>query len=59
MATTIERAFELARSGRCRTLVELKARLRREGFDQIEFHLGGKLTKRQLHDLMEGALSAR
>ena len=36
--TPIERAFELAKSGRCRTMVEIVARLKAEGYptDQID-----------------------
>ena len=50
--TTIERAFALARSGECRTLPELKQRLRRENLEAVDSHLAGKLTKAQLIELM-------
>ncbi|MBV9883086.1 MAG: hypothetical protein JO276_08765 [Sphingomonadaceae bacterium] len=50
--TTIERAFELARSGECRTMPELKHRLRREQMESVDMHLGGKLTRTQLTELM-------
>ena len=50
--TTIERAFELARSGECRTMPELKHRLRREQMESVDVHLGGKLTRSQLTELM-------
>ena len=50
--TTIERAFELARSGECRTMPELKQRLRREQMESVDMHLGGKLTRAQLTELM-------
>jgi hypothetical protein len=53
--TTIERAFDLARSGECRTLDELKQRLRRERLESVDFHLAGKLTKSQLIQLMTQA----
>jgi hypothetical protein len=52
---TIERAFQLARSGECRTLDELKRRLRREQCESVDFHLAGKLTKTQLMALMTAA----
>jgi hypothetical protein len=56
MATrTIERAFELARSGECRTMPELKHRLRRERLDSVDSHLAGKLTRSQLIELMTRA----
>ena len=35
----IERAYQLA--GECRSLDELKAMLKREGYASIEAHLGG------------------
>ena len=53
--TTIERAFDLARSGECRTLDELKQRLRRERLESVDFHLAGKHTKSQLVQLMTQA----
>ena len=52
---TIERAFQLARSGECRTLDDLKRRLRRERCESVDFHLAGKLTKAQLTALMAAA----
>jgi hypothetical protein len=54
-STTIERAFELARSGECRTLPELKHRLRRERLESVDSHLAGKLTRTQLTELMARA----
>jgi hypothetical protein len=52
---TIERAYQLAGSGECRTLDELKRRLRRERCESVDFHLAGKLTKAQLAALMAAA----
>jgi hypothetical protein len=52
---TMERAFQLARSGECRTLDELKRRLRAERCESVDFHLAGKLTKAQLTALMAEA----
>jgi len=54
---TIERAFQLARSGECRTLDELKRRLRLERCESVDFHLAGKMTKAQLTALMAAALN--
>ena len=56
---TIERAFALARSGQCRTIGELKSRLRQERFDSIDAHLTGKLIKRQLAEAMATAVTER
>jgi hypothetical protein len=55
-ATVLERAFELARSGRPRRTQEIVAALRREGYstEQIE----GPVLKRQLLDLIKAARSA-
>ena len=51
----IERAFQLARSGECRTLDELKGRLRREQHGSVDQHLGGMAIKAQLKKLMADA----
>jgi len=53
--TTIERAFELARSGQCRTLPELKQRLRAERLEAVDSHLAGRSIKAQLNALMSRA----
>jgi hypothetical protein len=52
---TIERAFEVASSGECQTLDELKRRLRREQLEAVDFHLAGKSIKAQLTQLMARA----
>jgi hypothetical protein len=46
----LERAFELARSGRCATVADIKRKLREEGYqdDQVE----GPLLFGQLNSLM-------
>ena len=49
----IERAYQLAQSGECRNLEEIKRRLGQEGYDSVSFHLAGKLTKDQLKGLMK------
>lgn len=51
----LERAFELARSGRCTTVADIKRRLREEGYqdDQVE----GPLLFGQLNSLMKKAAS--
>ena len=56
---TIERAFQLAGSGECRTLDELKRRLRMERCESVDFPLAGKLTKAQLTALMTAASQPR
>ena len=43
--TTLERAYELARSGQCRTVGDIKARLQAEGHERVQDRLyGGSLT---------------
>jgi hypothetical protein len=55
--TAMERAFDLARSGRFATLAEIMKSLSHEGYsaDQIE----GPLLKRQLTDLIRAARRCR
>lgn len=47
----LERAFELASSGRCTTVADIKRKLREEGYldDQVE----GRLLFNQLNALMK------
>ena len=54
--TALERAFQLARSGRVAGLTEIVTSLNREGYsaNQIE----GRLLKRQLADLIKAARKA-
>jgi hypothetical protein len=49
--TTLERAFDLARSGTCATVNDIRQRLRAERFDQVDAHLAGSAITRQLRDL--------
>ncbi|WP_421730173.1 hypothetical protein [Brevundimonas sp.] len=43
--TTIERAYELAKSGSCRTVGDIKAKLQAEGHERVQDRLyGGSLT---------------
>jgi len=53
--TALERAFQLAKSGRVAKVSEIGLTLRREGYqaDQIE----GRLLRRQLGDLIKAARS--
>jgi hypothetical protein len=53
--TTLERAFELARSGDCSSLQDIRRRLKSEGFDQVEAHLAGPAIGKQLRRLCEEA----
>ena len=42
----IQRAFELASD--CRSIVEVRDRLRREGYFHVDAHLGGRLIKSEI-----------
>ena len=43
--TTLERAYELARSGGCRTVGDIKAKLQAEGHERVQDRLyGGSVT---------------
>jgi len=53
--TTIERAFQLAREGVCRSVEDIRGQLTSEGYDRVLEHLSGMSIKRQLN----AALAAR
>jgi hypothetical protein len=43
--TTLERAYELAKGGSCRTVGDIKAKLQAEGHERVQDRLyGGSLT---------------
>ena len=52
---TIERAFQLARTGACHSVVEIRHRLHTEGYEGVHGHLNGSTIQRQLRE----ALAAR
>ena len=56
---TIERAFEIARSGTCESLPLLRAQLRQEKFERVDEHLAGTFTRDQLRKAMEQALAEK
>lgn len=56
--TTIERAYQLAGSGSCRTLEDIKVALKNEGYFSIQDHLHGLTITRALRKLCDGAYSA-
>lgn len=53
--TTIERAFDLARSGSCDGVNAIRSKLKQERFDQVEAHLAGPSLARQLRALCDEA----
>ena len=61
--TTLERAYQLAESGACRTVSEVKQALQAEGYDRIQDSLyGGTITaalrKRCQENFIDGASHA-
>jgi hypothetical protein len=56
--STIERAFELARSGSCRSVAEIVMRLKQERHDSVEAHLAGQSIRRDLRRLCAEAAKA-
>lgn len=50
-----ERAAELARSGRFNRIEQLRNCLRAEQYEQVDAHLAGSLTRRQLLAQMSAA----
>ena len=51
--TTLERAYELAREGRCRTVSDIKQALSAEGFDRIQDSLYGPTLGAALRKLCQ------
>ena len=56
--TTLERAFELARSGSCASVNDIRRQLKAERYDQVEAHLSGSSISRQLRALCAEARGA-
>ena len=57
--TTIKRAFELARSGQCRSIEDIRRQLRKERHDRIDEHLAARSLQKQLKEAMKAANTAR
>ncbi len=55
---TVERAYELARSGECASLEDLRRKLRREGHEAVLAHIQGSLA-RELGRLIAESQDAR
>lgn len=50
--STVQRAFELARNGRCQSLADIRHILGSEGYESVAAHLSGPVIKRQLTNLL-------
>ncbi len=53
--TALERAFQLARSGRMATVDDIRKRLKQEGYDERVVLDGGRLLTAQLRRLSRAA----
>jgi hypothetical protein len=53
--TTVERAFDLARSGECRTIEDIRRRLKTERFSDVDQNLHSPSLKKQLQELMKAS----
>ena len=53
--TILERAFVLARSGRCESLNDVREILSREGYSNVDAHLTGGVIRKQLTALLEAS----
>lgn len=51
--TTLERAYELAREGRCRTVSDIKQALSSEGFERVQDSLYGPTLSAALRKLCQ------
>jgi chromosome segregation and condensation protein ScpB len=56
--STLERAFELARSGTCRTIDDIRRQLSKEGFELVHAHVSGGMITKQLKAAMTQRLAA-
>jgi hypothetical protein len=57
--TTLERAFELARSGKCSGVGDIREALKAERFMDVDAQLFGKSLQQQLRKLCEQAQGRR
>lgn len=53
--TTIERAYELAKSGECATISDIKARLKAERYHDVDGQLYGRSILTALRKLCDAA----
>ena len=50
-----ERAFELARDGRCRSMDDIRRKLKAERYDAVDGHLAGPTIGKQLKAAIKAA----
>jgi len=49
----IQRAFDIARNGKARTITDIRTQLAREGFDDVHSHFSSTALQKQLRGLMK------
>ncbi len=57
--STVERAFQIARSGDCESLEDLRAILTREGYGDAVAQTSFPFVRKQLRDLLQGRAASR
>ena len=57
--STVERAYQLARSGTCRSIEDIRRRLTTERYESVQAHLSGASIKRDLIALCKAAAAER
>lgn len=53
--STVERAYQLARSGECADIEDVRKRLRAEGFENLRSHLQGRSVSKAIRELCVAA----
>ena len=57
--STVERAYQLARSGTCRSVEDIRRQLTIERYESVQAHLSGASIKRDLIALCKAAVAAQ
>lgn len=57
--TTLERAFQLAKSGDCASVTQIRERLKKEGYSDWQSHTKGPSIRSQLNALCAKAAKAK
>jgi len=57
--TTLERAFQLAKSGECASVAQIRERLKKEGYSDWQSHTKGPSIRAQLNALCAAAVKAK
>ncbi|HEX8194529.1 MAG TPA: hypothetical protein VF552_16700 [Allosphingosinicella sp.] len=55
----LERAYDLARSGACRSVEEIAKKLKQEQYEAVDTHLGGASLRKELRKICAEARATR